>query len=120
MQVLVLLLGRLTPPRGAASHVIDEFVMPRIQAMLFALAEQRHVLPARFAVGAVKIARSVMLTLCRPHTGGIALVVESPRLGLVEGVAVRLFDRLLDPIGKLVNFVGTGGLSKSGRRHGSR
>src|SRR5262245_63791746 len=80
MQILVLLLGRLTPPRGAAGHVIDEFVMPGIQAMLFALAEQRHVLPARFAVDAVKIACSVMLTLCRPHTGGKTLAVESRRL----------------------------------------
>src|SRR5262245_43838539 len=98
MQILVLLLGRLTPPRGAASHVIDEFMMPRIQAMLFALAEQRHVLPTRFAVDAVKIAYSVMLTFCRPHTGGITLTVESPRLSLVEGVAVWLLDRLLNPI----------------------
>ena len=81
MKILVLLLGRLAPPRGAASHVIDEFVMPCIQAMLFALAEQRDGLPAWFAVDAVKIARAVMLALCRLHAGGIALIVEvsSPR-----------------------------------------
>src|SRR5262245_9485175 len=51
-----------------------------------------------------------MLTLCRQHTGGISLTVEPPHLGLVEGVAVWLLDQLFDPIGKRVNFVGTGGL----------
>ena len=44
----------LVSPRGARRHVVDEFMMLRIEAMLVALKEQPDRFPGRFPIGAEK------------------------------------------------------------------
>src|SRR5262245_25651907 len=98
----MLLQRRLAPERGARSHVVDEFVMPRIEPMFLALAVERDLGPFEGTVGVAKGAGAVLLAFRRLHTLGVTFDAS-----LLDGgadlplVVLTQTTAILDVIGEI-------------------
>src|SRR5262249_53548537 len=101
----MLLRRRLAPERGARSHVVDEFVMPRIEPMFLALHVARDLGPLERAVSITKRAGAVLLAFPRSHALGVAngaRVLDRTTNFLLISLAQAAAVCVLDVIGELV------------------
>src|SRR5262249_4019945 len=103
VQISMLLRRRLAPVHGARSHVVDEFVMARIEPMFLALHVARDLGPLGRAIGVTERPGAVLLAFRCLHALGVAngaRILDRTTNFLLIGVA-QTAAAILNMIGEI-------------------